>query len=156
MGFAQLGISLVISALVMIAKPYPAQAEVNYEFCLTRISNVKSETFGIRYKFPVADLGKEAARVVASQKYKDVGTTSVSISDYNPTNCGQIQEETSFSATGEQVSDLGKAIARGDVAGTTVAILALGTGTTVTVVTGIGGAIGSAAHWIGCRLGIGC
>ena len=130
----------------------PAIAATSYEFCVTRVSDTSIEEFGGRYKFGDLDPGKEVARVLVSQKYKRADTKSVSVSDYKEDACGPVREEANITMTGDQLKQLGEAVARGDVVGTAVVATEVVTGVTVRAVEGVG----KAGKWVGCRVGIGC
>jgi hypothetical protein len=134
----------------------PCFASASYEFCVTQVSAAKVDKFGARYKFGDADPGREIARVLVSQKYKQANTTNVSVSDYNVGNCGAIREEANINMTSEQISQLGAAIARGDIPATASVALEVVTGVTVRSVVATGAAVAKGAHWVGCRVGIGC
>ena len=144
--------SLVLTGLVVFS---PAALAVSYEFCITRVG-AATETFGARYKFGDIDPGKEAARVLVSQKYKQADTQSVSVSDYNQAQCGAIREEANVTMTPEQLKKLGDAIGRGDPVGTAVAAGEIVTGITVKTVQEAGKAAGGVVDWFKCRIGIGC
>lgn len=60
-------------------------------------------------------LVEEVARVLVSSKYKEASTTNVSVTDYIPADCGEIREEANVKMTAEQVAQLGKAVAAGDI-----------------------------------------
>jgi len=134
----------------------PAYSSVSYAFCITRVSGPKIEKFGARYRFGDVDPGKEVARVPVSQKYKEADTTNVGVTDYNPANCGPIREEANINMTSQQLKQLGSAIGRGDVVGTATVAAEVWTGVQVRQVQAVGHAAGKVAHWVRCRLGIGC
>lgn len=147
---------ILLVALVSIFSTPSAFASINYEFCVDRVSSAANEKFGARYKFGDIDPGKEVARVLVSQKYKQADTTSVGVTDYNQANCGPIREEANVTMTSDQLKALGAAIGRGDIPGTATVAVEVVSGITVKTVQETGKAAGGAAHWIGCRLGIGC
>lgn len=145
---------LVLSALLFLGSGRAFAIE--YDFCVVRTSaGGSADRFGARYKFGDIDPGKEVARVIVSQKYKQADTSGVSVSDYNKS-CGALREEANVNATGEQLTKLGQALGRGDPVGTAVAAGEIVAGVTVKTVEETGSALGRAAHWIGCRIGIGC
>jgi len=125
-----------------------ALAGPSYEFCITR-TGTSVEVFGARYKFGDIDPGKEVARVLVSQKYKQADTQSVSVSDYNSASCGGIRDEANITMTAEQLQALGQAIGRGDPVGVAVVAGEIVTGVTVKTVQGIGNAISNGAKAVG-------
>lgn len=103
---------------------------VSYQFCVTRKSDSKIEKFGVEYNFGDLDPGKEVARVLVSQKYKQANTTNVHVEDYEAKNCGAIREESNVTMTGQQVQQLGAALAAGDPVGAAVIGIEVGAGIT--------------------------
>ena len=96
---------MVVYAIFQIAFYSPAYA-VSYAFCITRKSDASVEKFGAKYNFGDIDPGKEAARVLVSQKYKQADTTNVGVVDYDPANCGPIREEANVTMTSDQLKEL--------------------------------------------------
>ena len=76
-------------------------------------------------------LVEEVARVLVSSKYKEASTTNVSVTDYIPADCGEIREEANVKMTAEQVAQLGKAVAAGDIGAAVVIAVEIAAGTTV-------------------------
>jgi hypothetical protein len=108
-----------------------------YNFCITRTSSGGStETFGVRYNVGDIDPGKEAIRVVVSQKYRQADTKSVGVYDYDPNSCGAIREEMNVKMTAEQAQQLLNAIGRGDIAATAVVAVEIVSGVTTGAVEG--------------------
>jgi hypothetical protein len=147
----------VFLASAMLIRVTPATANVNYQFCVSQTSQATgNQNFGVQYTFGPVDIGKEAARVIVSQKYKQADTESVTVSDYNPHNCGKIRDEANVTMTADQIKQLGDALAAGDIVKTATTVVEIATGIQVRQVQDAGKAAQGAAHWVGCRVGIGC
>lgn len=140
--------TLIPLLFILVLQTLPARATVSYQFCVTRTSDVKVEKFGARYNFGAADPGKEVARVLVSQKYKQADTTGVRVGDYNQRECGAIREETNVTATSEQLQQLGAAVGRGDPVGTAIIAAEIYTGVQVKQVKAVSSGVGRAARWV--------
>lgn len=134
-----------------------------YDFCLARESTAKREMLHVRFNYGTIDPGKEAARVIVSQKFKLADTNSVNVTDYDPKVCNTPEvNEATVALSNEQVKDLASAIAGGDPGKTAVAAGVIAVGTTVTVVKSVGDAGKSVGNSIvnglkeACKLIFGC
>lgn len=129
-----------------------AWASGAYDFCVYRTAPAHSESIHARFKYRDIDPGKEAARVVVSQRYRQVDSDSVSVSDYDEKSCASpkdVVEEMTVSATPEQLSNLANAVGRGDAAGAIVIAGDVAVGATVAVVKGAG--TGISQVWEGAK-----
>ena len=55
----------------------------SHDFCVTRSTESNQEKFRASFKYGDIDAGKEAARVIVSQKFRTAGTISVGVFDYD-------------------------------------------------------------------------
>jgi hypothetical protein len=113
----------------------------DYTFCVTHIIDRDvTERFGAVVHFGDIDPGKEAARVLLAAKVRRPTTTSVSVGNYNPAECGEISAENRYEvdADPETVARLVSAIGSGDLEGTAVTAVEIAAGITVKTVAEVG------------------
>lgn len=116
-----------------------ASASGSYDFCVDRVSPAKREILHVRFKFGDIDPGKEAARVIISQRYRKADTTEVGVTDYNEATCNKPEvEEVTVRASAEQIQNLANAIGSGNIPGAAIVASEIAAGTTVAVVKGAG------------------
>ncbi|WDG45695.1 hypothetical protein [Pseudomonas chlororaphis] len=116
-------------------------ASGEHDFCVDRSSPARSDSIHARFKYGDIDPGREAARVIVSQRYRQVDTTSVTVSDYDKDTCNapkDVVEEMTVSASPEQLANLGNAVGRGDLAGAGVLALDIAAGASVAIIKGVG------------------
>lgn len=134
-----------------------AWASGEHDFCVDRASPAKSESIHVRFKYGDIDPGREAARLIVSQRYRQADTNSVTVTEYNANTCSapkNVVEEITVSATPEQIGNLVNAVGRGDVAGAAVIAVDIAAGASVEIVKGGGSILEGVKNTI-CRL-IGC
>ncbi|MGE4407056.1 hypothetical protein [Pseudomonas sp.] len=98
----------------------------------------------MRFKYGDIDPGREAARVIVSQRYRQADTASVTVADYDVNTCAaprDTADEVSVSASPEQLGNLANAIGRGDAISAGVIAVDIAAGATVTVVKESGNAV---------------
>ena len=111
----------------------------NYDFCIDRVSAAKHEKLHVRIKFGALDPGKEAARVIASQRFKLPGTQSASVTDYDEHRCpGPEVHEATVSASADELEHLGRSVASGDMQAAAVAAATIAVGVPVDIIKGAG------------------
>jgi hypothetical protein len=128
-----------------------------YDFCVTQLKASQTRVVHSRFKYGDIDPGKEAARVIVSQRYRDAATQSVQVTDFDAKTCaGPTTEEMTVSATTDQLQHLANAVGRGDVPGATVIAVDIAAGATVAVVKGVGNAGGSIVKSLCNMVGLHC
>jgi hypothetical protein len=121
-------------------------ASGEHDFCVDRSSPAKSDSIHARFKYGDIDPGREAARIIVSQRYRQVDTTSVTVTDYDIDTCKapkDVVEEMTVSASPEQLTNIGNAVGRGDLAGAGVLALDIAAGASVAIIKGAGSVAGS-------------
>jgi hypothetical protein len=120
-----------------------AMAAGSYEFCVDRASPSKLERLHVIFKFGDIDPGKEAARLIISERYKQPDTTAVGVTDYSAGSCSTNPvEEVTVTASAEQLQNLANAVGSGNVPGAVIVAAAIAAGVTVSVVKEVGNAGG--------------
>lgn len=120
----------------------------DYEFCVHRMSDSKQEWLHVRFKYGSLDPGKEAARVIVSQRYREGSTKSISVSDYSPQKCDLPEtHEITVSASPEQLQKLAGEVASLDP-GALVTAADIAAGGAVAIVKGAPGVIAKVWNWI--------
>jgi hypothetical protein len=139
---------IIIAGLFFVADN--AIASGAYDFCIDRTSDISHEVFHARFKYGDIDPGKEAARVILSQRFRQPTTKSVGVNDYNPNTClGPEVTEVTVSASLEQLQNLANAVGSGNVPGAAVIAVGIAAGATVSVVKETGNVLDKLGREIG-------
>lgn len=139
--------SLTLLSLFFISTSAIASGE--YEFCVDRTSNSTHEVVHAKFNYGDIDPGKEAARILVSQRYKKADTTSVAVTDYDSKLCNASRTDSlTVEASGEQLQNLANAVGRGDVPGAVVVAADIVAGGAVSVVENAGNALDGAKKFI--------
>lgn len=136
----------ITAACLMLYMNANAWAAGEYDFCIDRASPAKSESIHARFKYGDIDPGREAVRLIVSQRYRQADTTSVTVADYDEGTCKapkDVVEEMTVSASPEQLANLANAVGNGDLAGAGVIAIDIAAGASVAVVKGVGEVGGS-------------
>lgn len=121
-----------------------------YDFCIDRMSDTSREVFHARFKYGDIDPGKEVARVIMSQRFRQPITKSVEVSDYNSNSCpGPEVTEVTVSASLEQLQNLTNAVGSGNVPGAAIIAVEIAAGATVSIVKETGNIIDKLGREIG-------
>ena len=127
----------------------------SYDFCVTRVESNNAEKFHARFKYGDIDPGKEAAKMIVSQRFKRPTTESISVSNYNVSKCpGDDVQEITVSASLEQLQNLGNALGEGNVPGAAIIAADIAAGGAVALVKGTSDAGEKAVKFIEKTFGV--